>query len=107
MRAHGRHAKGGQQLLSASRVYGLRFGAPGWLRGVPPREARVYLPYCLTELSIAGPALARSCGFMTGRNQTFALKARNQGSATAGISEGSCMSKTIAPERWPSSSAKK
>src|SRR5215467_8682125 len=44
---------------------------------------------------------------MTGLNDTCALKARNQGSATAGISDGSFRSKTMEPDLWPLSSAKK
>ena len=44
---------------------------------------------------------------MTGLNDTCALKARNHGSATAGISEGSFRSKTMEPDLWPLSSAKK
>src|SRR5262252_5195486 len=44
---------------------------------------------------------------MTGRNETFALNARNQGSAKAGISDVSFMSNTIEPDRLPLSSAKK
>jgi hypothetical protein len=67
----------------------------------------VYFPYCLAALPIAGPALARSFGSMIGRNETFALKARNQGSATAGICDVSFMSNTMEPDRWPLSSAKK
>ena len=35
----------------------------------------VYFPYCLTALPIDGPAAARSCGFMIGRKETFALNA--------------------------------
>src|SRR5215472_4390838 len=44
---------------------------------------------------------------MTGLNDTCALRARNQGSATAGISDGSFRSKTMEPDLWPLSSAKK
>src|ERR1035438_1721588 len=44
---------------------------------------------------------------MTGRNETFALKARNQGSAIAGICDESCMSNTIEPDLFPLSSGKK
>jgi len=44
---------------------------------------------------------------MTGRNESVALNARNQGSAMAGICELSCMSNTIEPDRLPLSSAKK
>src|SRR5258708_24665623 len=77
----------------------------------PGRVARIiavlYFPYCATALPIDGAALARSCGFIIGRNETFALKARNQGSATAGISDESFISNTIEPDRWPLSSAKK
>jgi hypothetical protein len=35
------------------------------------------------------------------------LNARNQGSATAGICDGSFMSNTMEHDRWPLSSAKK
>ena len=42
-----------------------------------------------------------------GRKETFALKARNQGSAIAGICEVSFMSNTMEPDRCPSSSVKK
>ena len=66
-----------------------------------------YFPYFLTALPIDGPALPRSSGVMTGRSETFALKARNQGSATAGICDVSFMSNTMEPDRWPLSSAKK
>src|SRR5512134_2098109 len=67
--------------------------------------SHVYFPYCLAALLIDGPALARSCGFMIGRNESFALNARNQGSATAGISDVSFRSNTMEPDRWPLSSA--
>src|SRR5262245_16849436 len=66
-----------------------------------------YFPYRLAAAPIEGPALARSCGFMIGRNETLALNARNHGSATAGISDVSFISNTMEPDRWPSSSAKK
>jgi hypothetical protein len=52
-------------------------------------------------------ALAKSCGFTIGRTDTFALKARNQGSEIAGNSDVSFMSNTIVPDRLPLSSAKK
>src|SRR6266567_4637717 len=70
----------------------------------PVREGvrrRLYFPYCWAALAIDGPAVARSCGFMIGRKETFALKARNQGSATAGICDVSFMSNTMEPDRWP------
>ena len=67
----------------------------------------VYFPYCCPALAIDGPAVARSCGFMTGRKETFALNARNHGSATAGICDESFMSNTMEPDRLPLSSAKK
>ncbi len=64
-------------------------------------------PYWPAALPIDGPALAKSCGLIIGRNDTFALNARNQGSASAGISDESVMSKIIEADRWPLSSAKK
>src|SRR5438128_1559063 len=66
-----------------------------------------YFPYCLAACPIDGPAVARSCEFMTGRSETFAPNARNHGSATDGICDASFMSNTMDPDRWPSSSAKK
>jgi hypothetical protein len=48
-----------------------------------------------------GPALAKSYAFMTGENVTLALKARKNGSATAGICEVSFKSKTMNPPRSP------
>src|SRR5437667_11119646 len=36
-----------------------------------------YFPYCLAALPIDGPALARSFGFMIGRNYTLVLNVRN------------------------------
>jgi hypothetical protein len=56
---------------------------------------RIYFPYFSTALVIEGTAVARSCGFMIGRKETFALNARNQGSATAGICDVSFMSNTM------------
>jgi hypothetical protein len=76
-------------------------------KATAPVVALIYFPYCLAALPIAGPALARSCGFMIGRKETLALNARNQGSATAGICDVSFMSNTMDPDRWPLSSAKK
>src|SRR5579859_4270073 len=67
----------------------------------------VYFSYLFTALPIDGPALARSSGFMTGLKETFAPKARNQGSAIAGICDVSFISKTIEADRLPLSSAKK
>ena len=75
--------------------------AAPWATGEP------YFPYRPAASVIDGPPLARSSGFITGLNDTFALKARNQGSAIAGISDASFMSNTMEPERWPLSSAKK
>src|SRR3954471_13534465 len=57
-----------------------------------------YFPYCSAALLIEGPALTRSCGFMIGRNETFALTARNPGSAIAGISDEPFISNTMEPD---------
>src|SRR6185312_12069991 len=46
-------------------------------------------------------AFCRSCRFMTGWNSTLALKAMKKGSATAGIADGSFISKTINMQRSP------
>src|SRR5581483_3888912 len=59
----------------------------------------VYFPYSLAALPIDVLALARSCGFMIGRKDTFALNARNQGSAIEGICDVSFMSNTIEADR--------
>lgn len=45
-------------------------------------------PYFLTARSIAGPAFIRSSGTMAGWNLTWALNARNLGSAIAEIWTG-------------------
>jgi hypothetical protein len=42
-----------------------------------------YFPYCSTALLIEGIAAPRSSGVMTGRKETLAFNAKNQGSATA------------------------
>src|SRR5882672_11416154 len=39
-----------------------------------PLMLHYHFPYCRAALAIDGPAVARSCGFMTGRNVTCALK---------------------------------
>src|SRR5271165_2024546 len=48
----------------------------------------------------------RSSGVMATRNSTFALKVRNQGSARAGMPEGSSRFTTRVPPRCPSCSQK-
>ena len=45
------------------------------------------------------PALPAARGFMTGRKEILVLNARNQGSATAGICDESCISNTMEPDR--------
>src|SRR5258708_28788275 len=62
--------------------------------------------YFLTASSIPGPAFARSAGAMAGCISMRALKARTHGSATAGICETSCISKTMNPVLIPSQSQK-
>src|SRR5215472_15454129 len=62
--------------------------------------------YFLAARSMLEPALLRSLGTITAWNSTSALNARNQGSATAGIWEASCMSKMINAVRLPWSSVK-
>ncbi len=64
------------------------------------------LPYPFTAFSIPEPAIARSFEFMAGRTVSLALKARNHGSAMAGNSEESFMSKNMYPVRSPLSSEK-
>jgi len=62
--------------------------------------------YPFAARSRLGPAFARSCEFIAGCTVTRALNARNHGSATAGNSEESFMSKTINPPRSPFSATK-
>src|SRR5260370_39746542 len=52
------------------------------------------------------PAFARSFAFIAGRTVSLALNARNHGSAIAGNSDDSFMSKKMYPVRSPLSSAK-
>jgi hypothetical protein len=52
-------------------------------------QKNIYLPWCLAALAIDGPALAKSSAVMTGRRETFASNARNQGSATAATCDSS------------------
>ncbi len=63
-------------------------------------------PKLSTALSIPGWDFARSSRFMTALISTLASNARNHGSATAGISEVSVMSKKIRPVLFPSNSVK-
>src|SRR6266699_5982061 len=62
--------------------------------------------YFLTAFSMPGPAFFRSSRFIAGWNSICALKARNHGSATAGIWEVSFRSKKMKPVLLPFSSAK-
>ena len=54
-----------------------------------------HLPYFLAAFSIAGSALARSSGSITGWNSTLALNAKNHGSAYHTNLRGSCGLLTI------------
>ena len=58
-------------------------------------------PYFLTACLMAGPAFLRSSGTITGTISRLALKARNQGSAKAGICEASFMSTISSAVRFP------
>src|SRR2546422_8135119 len=75
-----------------------------------PETERPYavaaLPYPFTAFSIPEPASARSLVFIAGRTVSFALNARNHGSAIAGSCEDSFMSKNMSPVRSPLSSEK-
>src|SRR5947199_10796828 len=64
------------------------------------------LPYPFTAFSIPEPAFAKSFAFIAGRTVSLALKARNHGSAMAGNSEESFISKNMYPVRSPLSSEK-
>jgi hypothetical protein len=53
-----------------------------------------------------GTCISESCAFIAGRTVNLALKARDQGSAIAGNSEASFISKNMYPVCSPLSSAK-
>ena len=69
---------------------------------------RPLLPVAFHSLFYRRTCLGQVMGTHHGpKNDTFALNARNHGSAIAGISDVSFISNTIDPDRLPLSSAKK
>src|SRR5512139_2159945 len=74
------------------------------LNVLPPRDSQAAFGHFFP--TSASPAFLRSSGVMTIRNSTSALKARNHGSATEGIFDGSARSKIRIPPRCPFLSVK-
>lgn len=87
----------------------IRTSAPcllGWQSKNYAPAARAVRAYFRTALSMPGAAFFKSSRFIAGCNSTFALNARNHGSAMAGICDESAMLRKTNAVLAPFSSAK-
>src|SRR5262249_2673306 len=101
--------------------HGLAFEAPAYQSAAGPSVVSCILAHflrqydhraswfqlnCLIACSTAGPAFLRSAGIMAGVASMLAFRARNQGSAIAGIWEASAISSMRIAFRLPFSATK-